>query len=115
MDSGLQGRSVCFRCSHRAPTWSIIAARGFATARFTMLRVSLGETTAVNAALALGRTSYEVTVDETPPLVRGDNPGIRAAIDARTSRACRFPRATSCNWRPLRRREHAPEQQQRDW
>jgi len=55
-----------------------IATRGFATARFTNVGVSLGETTAVDATLPLAGT-----VNDTAPPVRSDSAEIGLALEAR--------------------------------
>jgi len=60
-----------------------IATRGFATARFTNVGVSLGETTPVDATLPLGGDKLRVTVNDAAPLVRSDSAEIGLALEAR--------------------------------
>jgi len=60
-----------------------IAALGFVTARFSNVQVFPGGTTEVNATLVLARTTTEVLVNDTPPLVRTDSPEIGVALEER--------------------------------
>ena len=91
-----------------------IATRGFATARFTNVGVSLGETTPVDATLPLGGDKLRVTVNDTAPLVRSDSAEIGLALGGARS----FEPAASCAQLPATpdartRRHRIAHQQQR--
>jgi hypothetical protein len=93
-----------------------IAARGFATAQFTNVAVSIGETTEVNASLPLARTSYEVTVRDAPPLVQTESPQLGVGLDPHALLAVPLPTRNFLQLAVLSPGvEHAPGQQQHDW
>jgi Carboxypeptidase regulatory-like domain/TonB-dependent Receptor Plug Domain len=59
-----------------------VSSPGFATARFSSLRVGNTQITTVNVVLSIASTSFEVTVSGTPPLVQSDGPQLTTELEA---------------------------------
>jgi len=57
-----------------------VSSSGFATGRFTNLRVGINQLTTVNVALSVASTSFEVTVSGTPPLVQSEGPQLTTML-----------------------------------
>jgi len=61
-----------------------IAAVGFPTELFPNVAVNLGSTTTLDVVLRIAQASVEVTVDESPPLVRTDSAALGGTLDSTT-------------------------------
>ena len=61
-----------------------IEAKGFASAIFPNISVSLSETTTVNAILQVAQTSFEVNVTDAPPLLRSDSSELSTTLEPRS-------------------------------
>lgn len=61
-----------------------VSSPGFATTRFSSLRVGISQITTVNVVLPVASTSFEVTVSDTPPLVQSDGPQLTTELEATT-------------------------------
>jgi hypothetical protein len=61
-----------------------VSSQGFATGRFSSLRVGINQLTTVNVALSVASNSFEVTVSGTPPLVQSEGPQLATALEAKT-------------------------------
>jgi len=59
-----------------------ITSPGFASARFRDVRVGVTETTAVNVALPVARSAYEVTIHDVPPAVSSNSPELSTTLDS---------------------------------
>jgi len=60
-----------------------VFSSGFATGRFSSLRVGINQLTMVNVALSVASSSFEVTVSGTPPLVQSENPQLATTLEAK--------------------------------
>jgi Carboxypeptidase regulatory-like domain/TonB dependent receptor len=61
-----------------------IRADGFSKSVFREISVGVGDTLTVNAILQIARSIAEITVNETPPLIRTDNSEIGTTLDKTT-------------------------------
>ena len=68
-----------------------IWARGFTPAVFHAVEVGLGETTTINANLQVAQSSVEITVNDAPPTVRGDDAELASTIDAHSLESLPLP------------------------
>jgi Carboxypeptidase regulatory-like domain len=71
-----------------------IAAVGFATELFPNVAVNLGSTATLDPVLRIAQASVEVTVDESPPLVRTDSAALGGTLDSTTLSVMPLPLAT---------------------
>src|SRR5437867_2542206 len=61
-----------------------IRAKGFNSAIFHEVSIGLSETASVNAVFQVAQTSFEVTVTDAPPLLRGDSAELSTTLDSRS-------------------------------
>jgi hypothetical protein len=60
-----------------------VSSPGFATGRFQNLRVNASQVTTVNVVLSVAISSFEVTVNDIPPLVQADGPQLATELEAK--------------------------------
>lgn len=61
-----------------------ISAAGFASARFSDVRVGVAGTTAVNVSLPIAQSAYEVTIHDVPPAVNNNSPELSTTLESRS-------------------------------
>ena len=68
-----------------------IRAHGFNPTVFHQVAIGPSETVTINASLQVAQSSVELTVSDSPPLVRTDSPELASTIDSRSLEALPLP------------------------
>jgi hypothetical protein len=68
-----------------------IGAPGFSAAVFHNISAGLSETVTINASLQAAQSSVEITVSDTPPLVRSDSSELASTLDSRSLETLPLP------------------------